>query len=305
MPGPAMYNAALRRARQVTLGNGRVTMGRLQSVFEATAERAAEIIGTSTSAFEVARAASMRAQVLETLSRAETNARSTILQGQQTTIADVVKLHRSTVTSYAAGEGISGALVAGTFSQIPARTLAVLASRGSNAAKFRTLINRHMTDAAGSLDAIINGGIGTGQSARSLARDIASLLVGEDIKAGAYGLDPTDVSGLKSIWYDSRRIAVTEINNAYRESNHQSLEESGMVGAVQWQLSGSHPVEDECDDIAAESSEGYEPGFYTLDEWPDAPHPFCMCGQGAVALKPVAEWFGGAVEEQEETEAEE
>jgi len=301
VPSPVPYNLALKQARQTTLANGKLALGRLQSVFEATAERAESIIGTSTSAYQIARAASIQSQVMEVLRTTEVTARATILQHRQQTVEDVVAIHRKAVLSLAAREGISGAFVAAEFSQLPARTLAVLAARGANAANFRTLVNRHMREAADSLDRIIHGGIGTGQSARSLARDVASLLVGESVKASAYGLDATDVAGLKSIWYDARRIAVTEINNAYRESNHQSLQQSDMVEAVQWQLSGRHHIEDECDEIAEDSSDDFPPGYYTLDEWPDAPHPFCMCGQGAVMLKPVEEWFGGVGQEAEET----
>jgi hypothetical protein len=306
MPSPtSAYNATLRQARQITLNNGKVALSRLQSIFQSTADRAAEIIGTSDNPYTIARAASMRSQVLETLQRVEVQARSSIITHRDKTVEEVVKAHRSTVASIASGEGISMASVAGQFSEVPARTLAVLAARGRNAANFRTLVNRHMQEAAGSLDALIHGGIGTGQSARSLAKDIASLIVGESIKAGQYGLDQTSVSGLKTIWYDARRIAVSEINNAYRESNHQSLVQSEVVEAVQWQLSGRHHIYDECDEIAEGSSEGYDPGFYTLEEWPEAPHPFCMCGQGAVQLKPVDEWFEGvAAEEEAEVEVE-
>jgi hypothetical protein len=294
---PTVVNSGLKKAQRATLVHGRLALKRLQSVFEATAERAAEIVGTSQSPFLAARASAMRVQMLELLASAEVKARATTIRNRDELVDEIVRIHRDSVMRVAAAEGVSGAVVAQSFSNVPVRTLAVLASKGSNAANFRTLINRHMTDAAGSLDNIIAGGIGTGQSAKNMARDIASLIVGESIKPGAYDLDATDVSGLKSIWYDSRRIAVSEINNAYRESNTQALQSSGIVDAAQWQLSGAHHIEDECDELAAGSSDDtLPPGYYYLDDWPEAPHPFCMCGQGDVLMKPVSEWFEDEVE---------
>jgi DNA-binding transcriptional regulator YhcF (GntR family) len=298
-PSPA-YNAALRRAREITRRNGNISVGRLRMIFRATAARAQEIAGGSSSAYQAARAESIRAQVLETLHRTEVEARAAILRHRDLTVEDIVRIHRNTVRSIAADAGVSAVTVATSFSNMQARTLAVLAARGSNAANFKTLVNRHMTEAADALDAIIDGGIGTGVSANTLAKDIASLILGEEIDTGAYGLDPSDLSGLKTIWYDSRRIAVSEINNAYRESNNQALQVSGIVEAARWQLSGRHYIEDECDDLAAGSSDGLLEGFYYLDEWPEAPHPFCLCGQGEVLLAPVEEWFDGAVQEQDQ-----
>jgi hypothetical protein len=304
-PSTTPYTRALKRAREQTISNGTMALRRLKGVFEATADRAADIIGTSTSDFAVGRAASIRQQVVDVLESAELKSRAITIQQQQLTVNDVVRIHRQATMKLAEQElGSTVGLIA-RFSDAPARTLAVLAAKGSNAANFKTLVNRHLEDAADALDKVIDGAIGTGTSARKLAKDIADLIVGEEIKAGIYGLDGADVSGLKTIWYDSRRIAVSEINNAYRESNAQALESSGIVDAAQWQLSGRHHIEDDCDELAAGSSDGLPEGYYYLDEWPEAPHPFCLCGQGDVLFKPVEEWPGAEEAEEEETEEEE
>ncbi len=303
---PTAYNRALQRARSVTIRTGRVAIDRLETVFTNAAQAAAEAVGAATTPYSAARAASMRAQILEILASAELRARGVIVQNQSLSIDQVAQLHLAIVRDLAARAGVSVAssLLTARFASVPARTLAVLAARGANARNFRTLVNRHMEDAAASLDALIEGGLARGVAARTLAKDIQSLMLGGSASAprSTYGLDSSDLSGLKTAWYDSRRIAVTEINNAYRESNHQALAASGIVDAVQWQLSGAHPAEDECDEIAEESSDGYPPGFYLLDEWPLAPHPFCACGQGAVMFLPTEEWFGS---DQEPTEDEE
>src|SRR5690606_16184845 len=100
---------------------------------------------------------------------------------------------------------------------------------------------------------------------------------------------------VKSILYDSRRIAVSEINNHLRLANQASLVQGHVVKAATWQLSGRHAglpsSPDECDDLATQDKYGLGPGAHLVEYWPDAPHPFCGCTQGApLFYHPVSTW---------------
>ena len=59
---------------------------------------------------------------------------------------------------------------------------------------------------------------------------------------------------------------------------------------MQFQLSGNHPVEDECDGVANADLFGWGPGFYPVDALPIGLHPLCQCGYSAVLMRPVDEW---------------
>ena len=75
------------------------------------------------------------------------------------------------------------------------------------------------------------------------------------------------------IFDDSRAsmIARTEISRAQTQGNLDSWKTSGLVKSVNWELSGSHDTDDECDDLADGSP-------YDIDGVPDLPaHPACMC----------------------------
>jgi len=66
-------------------------------------------------------------------------------------------------------------------------------------------------------------------------------------------------------------IARTEISRAQSVGNLTTWQESGLVNTVEWEVSGDHDQDDECDE-----NEGNSP--YPVDEVPDHPaHPNCDC----------------------------
>ena len=70
--------------------------------------------------------------------------------------------------------------------------------------------------------------------------------------------------------YAAKRLARTEINNAYHASSVKRYQESKLVEVVDWHLSGSHPEGDVCDDMK-------DGGPYPVDQVPEKPHPLCFC----------------------------
>lgn len=109
--------------------------------------------------------------------------------------------------------------------------------------------------ALGYVDARIDTALATGMSQKQFAKSIASLF------------NPNVPGGVS---YAALRTARTEINNAYHASANKRYKDSGLVEAVDWHLSTSHPEGDICDQMAADSP-------YPVDEVPVKPHPQCFC----------------------------
>lgn len=106
----------------------------------------------------------------------------------------------------------------------------------------------------GRVEDAIRQGIISGLSARELAADVYRFV------------SPSTPGGSS---YAAMRLARTEINNAFHERQILGAKRPG-VSAVQWNLSGSHKVPDECNVYAL-----HKP--YAPDAVPDKPHPLCFC----------------------------
>ncbi len=93
--------------------------------------------------------------------------------------------------------------------------------------------------------------------------------------------------------FDAKRIMVTEINTAYRESNIISSYESPVVGFKQWSVSGRHYSLPSTPDVCTMYQEsdlfGYGTGIFPILNTPSTPHPFCACVQIDV-LRPQNQW---------------
>jgi hypothetical protein len=75
------------------------------------------------------------------------------------------------------------------------------------------------------------------------------------------------------IYSDSRAtmISRTEVAAAQSQGNLSAWKESGLVQTVEWEISGDHDHDDECDENESNSP-------FTMDEVPDHPaHPNCEC----------------------------
>jgi hypothetical protein len=116
-------------------------------------------------------------------------------------------------------------------------------------------VYRSKAVASGMVDNAVNSALARGLSVDQFASEIERLV------------NPLQPGGVS---YVARRLARTEINNAYHAGSLRRYDESGMVDAVEWHKSKSHPEGDECDDLEANSP-------YDADKVPDKPHPQCLC----------------------------
>jgi len=131
-------------------------------------------------------------------------------------------------------------------------------------------VYRNSDLAAGRIDRIVDRGIATSKSAREIARDVRGLI------------RPDTPGGVS---YAAKRLARTEINNAFHATQIQSAANSPFVEAMEWNLSGSHPRPDDCDDLADMNHEGLGPGIFTPTNVPPKPHPQCLCFTTSVTVR--------------------
>ena len=138
----------------------------------------------------------------------------------------------------------------------------------------------------GLIDRRINSVIARGGSARDLAAEVRDLI------------RPDTPGGVK---YAAQRLGRTELNNAFHATSVRGYQKAPWVTGVKWELSGSHPVADECDDYAESSHyDGGDPGVFRPADVPEKPHPNCLCFTSPVTVKDeefLDQYFSGAYDE--------
>jgi len=122
----------------------------------------------------------------------------------------------------------------------------------------------------GWVERTVNRGIAGQKSAKEIAKSVRHLI------------RPDTPGGVS---YAANRLARTEINNAFHATEIRQGMELPWVEAYQWELSGSHPRTDECDDFA-ELDDGLGPGVWAKGDVPAKPHPMCLCWISAVTVQP-------------------
>ena len=115
----------------------------------------------------------------------------------------------------------------------------------------------------GMVDRRIMNAIARGASWRELANDVRQFI------------NPNVLGGVS---YAAKRLGRTELNNAFHATAVTEAIENPYVTGMQWNLSGSHPKPDECNEYAEQVHyRGGEPGVYKPEQVPAKPHPNCLC----------------------------
>ena len=288
MPGESEYVRALLRARARGHGLTRAAVRRVNlSLRDALRDLPAGTSGPITAA----QADALRKRLHGVLNGLSAATEAGVRRGKLLTVREVVKIHADVNVKLYRANDLPVKGVTEMFSNVQVRAVAAIASRPTNAATFRTLINRHMQDAAPDLDRLLTKSIATGVSSAKLARDVEDILRGEFPSLQDYELRVNDLSGLRTVASDARRIAVSETNNALREANVMAMQASPIVQAARWQRSGNEDEDcEECAYLAEADEFGHGEGYWPVDEFPTAPHPNCTCYPGDVIFTPVEEW---------------
>lgn len=112
----------------------------------------------------------------------------------------------------------------------------------------------------GMIDNLVNSALSRGLSAREFANEAKPFI------------NPDTPGGLR---YASMRLARTEINNAAHAVSVDMFSKYPWVERVKWNLSGSHPKPDICNELASGGYKGR--GEYAPEDVPAKPHPQCFC----------------------------
>lgn len=129
---------------------------------------------------------------------------------------------------------------------------------GASYRPLATSVYHNAALAQGKVDTIVNNALARGASARELAADVREY-IRPDVRGG--------------MRYAAMRLARTELNNAFHAQQVLSAQKNPMIERVRWNLSGSHPRPDECNDFAEHGGDG----LWRPEEVPGKPHPHCLC----------------------------
>lgn len=124
---------------------------------------------------------------------------------------------------------------------------------------------------SGKVAQTVNRGLALNKSAREIAKDVKGFI------------RPDTPGGVQ---YAANRLARTEINNALHATSLRIYDKHPWIEYVQWNLSGSHPTPDECNDYAEQDGFGKGPGIWPTDKVPAKPHPNCLCYTTSIAPSP-------------------
>lgn len=109
----------------------------------------------------------------------------------------------------------------------------------------------------------INNGLLLGKGPYEIARNVKRF-INPDVPGGAS--------------YAAMRLGRTEVANAFHTRTVNGYRESPWTHSVKWNLSGSHPTADVCNDYAEDTHyRGGSAGEFKSDEVPSKPHPQCLC----------------------------
>jgi hypothetical protein len=169
------------------------------------------------------------------------------------------------------GKGAAGTVLGESLRASAQLAYLNLQSRIVNSIPLSSMVYKNGVVAAGTIDDIVNNGLLLGQSAREIADAVLAYV------------DPLTPGGAR---YAANRLGRTELHNAFHETSRESYKQQPWVEGVQWNISGSHPLDDECDEFSSQDDFDLGPGVFPKDEVPDVPHPQCLCYITAVTPDP-------------------
>lgn len=163
----------------------------------------------------------------------------------------------------AAGRGLEGRLLAESLTFGLSQTVEVAVVRMTQSAvDLAQRIYRTAVWMDGRVQAKINSALARGLTAREFAGEAIGWF------------NPNTPGGVR---YAAMRLARTEINNAYHAISVNQAADKPWVQGMKWNLSGSHPKPDECDELAHEDKFEMGSGVFPAQEVPRKPHPHCLC----------------------------
>lgn len=231
---------------------------------------------------------------------------------------EAVSAHREAL---GAAETATGASVEASFSGVPEQAIeSMFARRGLSVTNSYKTLTRFSAEASAQMvEDALGDALTGGRTPQEAVEGVMQGIVqgNPEAKEIIENLGPRgglrrggEVPGIegareaaKRIGFNARRIALTEINTAYWESDRLSAEESPVVKALRWVLSAAHPERDICDVYHLRDAYDLGDGVYPAEVLPTKPHPFCLCSTSPVFHAP--ESWGDQVQFDDPSEADE
>ena len=135
-------------------------------------------------------------------------------------------------------------------------------SRQENTLALSRRVYKNMSLYQGQVDKRISLSLLQGKSPAEVASDVARYV------------SPNTPGGVS---YAAKRLARTEINNAFHFSVIRYTRENPWVRGYKWNLSGSHGRPDICNEYAGDDHDNLGPGIFKKANVPGKPHPHCLC----------------------------
>lgn len=300
MPG-SRYERAILAARNAALALTQAQTDAFLRLLQDYADDLARLVGAATATSAQRNTLAVANEMLRQLSRdmaASTRAHVGL------TADTVARIHANATAALFSASARNAVLA--TFGGIGASAAQAVLARPELARAFRTV--RRTSVAA--VDRILQRGLLRGASADQLERELRLHMLGAESLPARLLLDRRRIGyrAIQTLGYEptrenllavrreagqvanrARLIARTEPMNAELEAGVQAAIASPVVAAIQWSLSGRHPVYDQCDELAHGDWFGLGPGVYDPRAVPRRPHPRCLCLRTHV-LRPPSEW---------------
>lgn len=111
---------------------------------------------------------------------------------------------------------------------------------------------------------------------REIKRSLALQESAKQLAARVSGMIRPDTPG--GVSYAAMRLARSEINNAFHQTQIATRSEEPWTQGMRWNLSSSHPKPDECNEYAeGQHTKDLPVGVFLPREVPSKPHPNCLC----------------------------
>lgn len=275
------YRVYFLRARLRWLRAQTVTAAQLRSIYKSAADDTASTILAAASRVDAATGRGLSIRHLEPLLR-ELDALA-LSTSEDVLAATLNGIELSVDAATAAARAYGTELLSGYFSSaglraayqnVNSRAVIAFATRTrGDGLRLSDRVWRIARAHRGEVRRFIEHAVTEGKDARTLAKQLQ-----QHLRPGTHSPHSPAVRrrlNLSSkIDWRAMRLARNEMGDAFREGTILSNSATPSYLGARWEISGSHPITDECDDLA---SGGDGSGFYVYGSEPSAPHPQCMC----------------------------
>lgn len=149
------------------------------------------------------------------------------------------------------------------------QVLQVVKSRLLNDIELSPRVYRNRALATGQINDLVNNALVLGRSAKEIATSVRRYIL------------PQTPGGAS---YAAMRLGRTELNNAFHTTQTRSYARQPWINGVKWNVSGSHPRPDICNEYAESDHDGLGRGVFAPRNAPGKPHPQCLCHITAVTV---------------------